>query len=189
MLISTRAHSSTALALLGVLLASTIQAQDLATLARKEKERRAKVTKPVKVLTEDDGKDASAKGVGSVTSLEPQAGSSAPAAAGAAASTTDPDAQRSAWKARADRARNAVTTAEMTLAQMERDVAAFRSDMAPVSAAEAQDPMRLQKRDARVFEMNKQIEAQKIAVTEAKKALAAFEEEARRAGVPAGWLR
>ncbi|HQZ17318.1 MAG TPA: hypothetical protein PLD86_10640, partial [Vicinamibacteria bacterium] len=85
--------------------------------------------------------------------------------------------------------REAVVTAEKALAQMEREVAAFRSDMAPVSAADAQDPMRLQKRDARIFELNKQIEAQKIALADAKKAVVTFEEEARRAGVPAGWLR
>jgi hypothetical protein len=72
---------------------------------------------------------------------------------------------------------------------MEKDLAALRSDMSPVSAADAMDPMRLQKRDALVFKLNKDIEAQKLAVADSKKALAAFEEEARRAGVPAGWLR
>ena len=163
------------------------EAQDLAAVARKEKDRRAKVTKPAKVLTEEDGKEASAKGAGSVTSLESQAGSSAQATGGAG--TTDPDAQRSAWKARADSTRNVVTTAENTLAQMERDLAALRSDMSPVTAADAMDPMRLQKRDASIYKLNKDIEVQKAALAEAKKAVAALEDEARRRGVPAGWLR
>jgi len=45
--------------LVAVFLSSMVQAQDLATVAKKEKERRAKVAKPVKVLTEEDGKEAS----------------------------------------------------------------------------------------------------------------------------------
>ncbi|MBX7184983.1 MAG: hypothetical protein K1Y01_07545 [Vicinamibacteria bacterium] len=181
-------------AVLGVVLfSSLVQAQDLAALARKERERRSKVTKPVKVLTEDDGKEAAAKGTGSVTSLGGE-GALPPAPPGSSEPSptrpTDSDEERRAsWKARADAARAAVTNAEKTLAQMEKDVAALRSDMTPVSATDAQDPMRLQKRDQKIFEMNKQIEAQKAAIAAAKKAVIDLEEEARRAGVPSGWLR
>jgi chromosome segregation ATPase len=157
-------------------------------VARKEKERRAKVAKPVKVLTEDDGKEAATRGAGSVTALGGE-GAAATAPAEHQSAGGDADAQRAAWKARADAARAAVVAAEKTLAQMERDVAAYRSDMRVVSAADAQDPMRLQKRDAKIVEMNKQVEAQKTAVADAKKAVAALEDEARRSGVPAGWLR
>jgi len=162
--------------------------QDLAAVARKERERRAKVAKPAKVLTEDDGKEAGAKGAGSVTTL-PGEGAAAASSSEQASNAMAADAQEASWRSRAAAARQAVVTAEQKLAQMEKDVAAYRSDVAPVSAADAMDPMRLQKRDARVFEMNKQIEAQKVAVADAKKALTAFEEEARRAGVPASWLR
>lgn len=180
-----------ALVALAACLSQFAQAQDLAALARKEKERRAKVTKPAKVLTEDDGKEAGAKGAGSVTAL---GGEAPPAAASAERPTTDQspaamDAQRAAWKERATAARAAVTDAEKRLAQLERDASALRSDVAPLTAAEAQDPMRLQKRESRIAEMNKQIEAQKAALAEAKTALSAFEDEARRSGVPAGWLR
>ena len=170
-------------------LPSMAEPQDLAAIAKKEKERRAKVAQPAKVLTEDDGKEAGAKGAGSVTALPGEGTTSAVASDHQASATTEAEAQQKSWKARADSARAAVTNAEKTLAQLERAVASYRSDMAPVSAADAQDPMRLQKRDARIYEMNKQVEAQKVAVTEAKKALAAFEDEARRSGVPAGWLR
>ncbi|MEO8500788.1 MAG: hypothetical protein ABI565_07720 [Vicinamibacteria bacterium] len=180
-----------ALGTLAVFLPLIAHSQDLAALARKEKERRARITKPVKVLTEDDGKAAAASGAGSVTSLG--GSGTAPAESAETASKAQPpaevEAQKAAWQARAAAARSAVTTAEKTLAQMEKDLSTYRSDMTPVSAADAQDPMRLQKRDARIVEMNKQIEAQKVAVADAKKAIIAFEEEARRAGVPAGWLR
>jgi len=189
MLVSSRSHFRIALLLLGALLLPALtRSQDLASVAKKEKERRAKVAKPAKVLTEDDGKEAGVKGTGSVTAL-PGEGAAAPDSSERASAAYATDAERVSWKARADAARQAVATAEKTLAQLERAVASFRSDMAPVSAADAMDPMRLQKRDAKIFEMNKQVEAQKVAVTEAKKALAAFEDEARRSGVPAGWLR
>jgi hypothetical protein len=189
MLVPSRSHSRIALLLLGAcLLPSMARPQDLAAVAKKEKERRAKVTKPAKVLTEDDGKEAGAKGTGSVTAL-PGEGAAAPSSSERASAAMAADAQEASWKSRAVAVRQAVVTAEQKLAQMEKDVAAYRSDMAPVSAADAMDPMRLQKRDARIFEMNKQVEAQKVAVADAKKALTAFEDEARRAGVPAGWLR
>ena len=188
MLTTPRSQCRTALLLLGAFLPALVQAQDLVTLARKEKERRAKVTKPVKVLTEDDGKEAGVKGTGSVTAL-PDAPSTAEVQTERQGRGDSAEGQQADWKKRADAARAAVTNAEKALAQMERDVATYRSDMAPVSAADAQDPMRLQKRDARIFEMNKQIEAQKAAIVAARKSLADFEDEARRAGVPAGWLR
>jgi len=193
MLVPSRSRPRSALlVLLAFLLPSMAPSQDLAAVARKEKERRAKVTKPAKVLTEGDGKDASAKGAGSVTSLgaSTAGGSSASSAAsGGGAATTDPEAQRASWKARADATRNAVTAAEAKLTQMERDLAAYRSDISPVSAADAMDPMRLQKREALINKLNKDIEAQKGTVVEAKKAVATLEDEARRNGVPAGWLR
>jgi chromosome segregation ATPase len=186
MLISSRPNRPFILACAAVLLGSMAQGQDLAAVAKKEKERRAKVTKPVKVLTEEDGKEATAKGAGSVTSIEPS-GATTPAGSGAV--TTDPDAQRAAWKARMDNAKNAVTTAENTLAQMEKDLNALRSDMSPVTAADAMDPMRLQKRDQLIFKLNKDIEAQKAAVVQAKKGVSDVEDAARKSGVPAGWLR
>ncbi len=185
---TSRHRAQTALVLIGVLLPALAQAQDLAALARKEKERRAKVAKPVKVLTEDDGKEAGVKGTGAVTAL-PDAASTAAAPTERQGGGDTREGQQAAWKQRADAARAAVTNAEKTLAQMEKDVAALRSDMTPVSATDAQDPMRLQKRDQKVFEMNKQIEAQKAAIAAAKKAVIDLEEEARRAGVPSGWLR
>ena len=187
MLKSFRLHRPFTLALASILLSSVAQGQDLAAVAKKEKDRRAKVANPVKVLTEEDGKEATAKGAGSVTSIAPASGSTTPAGSGNV--TTDPNAQQAAWKARMDNAKNAVTVAENTLAQMEKDLNALRSDMTPVSAADAMDPMRLQKRDQLIFKLNKDIETQKAAVAAAKKGVSDVEDAARKSGVPAGWLR
>lgn len=168
--------------LMGGLISSAVSAQDLVALAKKEKARRAKVASPGKVLTEEDGKQAA----GSVTALT---GPSPVAEAEGQPTGSSIEAQKAAWKARSDHARAAVAFAGRKLDHMERTLAALRSDLTPLSAAEAQDPMRLQKREAMIVGMNKQIQAQKEAVVEARKALSAFEDEARKNGVPAEWLR
>lgn len=155
-------------------------ADDLAALARKEKARRAKVTAPGRVLTEADAKSGT-------TTAE-----TAPAAAATPAPVTVRDSTegaRASWKARADAARAAIATAEKALEQQEREAVTYRSDLTQVSAADAQDPLRLQKREAKIAEMYKLVETRKAAVAAARAALVALEDEARRAGVPPGWLR
>ncbi|MBK5255984.1 MAG: hypothetical protein JJE39_08120 [Vicinamibacteria bacterium] len=168
------------------LLAASAQTDDLAALARKEKERRAKITKKAKVLTESDGKLMAEEGGGSVTMMEAANPSeSAPPSSNAPSS----EAAKEVWKSRAVSVRAQVKAAEATLEQLEHELAVFRSDQAPLNAAEAQDPLRLQKREAKMAEMNKAVELQKSLVVEAKKSVTVFEEEARRNGVPPGWLR
>lgn len=167
----------------GLALAPGAAGQSLATAAKKEKERRAKIAAPGKVLTEEDA--AARAGNVNVTALA----APAPEPADTPSQTSSGDEQRTVWKTRAADLKAALATAEKNLEQAQRAEAAFRSDTAPLSAAEAQDPMRLQKRETRLAEMNKQIEALKAAVAAARANITAFEDEARRAGVPAGWLR
>ena len=158
---------------------------DLAAIARKEKERRAKLGKPVAVLTEENGKEAAARGTGLITIVP----GGAPKPSPSPGTREDPEAARASWKARADGARAAVTAAENAVKQQEAAVTAFRNDMAPVTGADALDPLRPQKREARIAEMTKTLETQRAAIVTARKALADLEDEARRAGVPPGWLR
>jgi len=158
--------------------------QDLASLARKERERRAQLAKKSKVLTEDDAKSAAETGAGALTVTGVE-GNAAPAAA-AGRSTA---AQEAAWRTRAESVRRALKTAEEQLQATEAELKSVAADVAPLSAAEAQDPLRLQKKAQKIAELNKQLADQKSAVAEAQKAVAAFEEEARKNGVPPGWLR
>lgn len=177
-----------AFALLAGLLTSFAPADDLAALARKEKARRAALEKRVKVLTEDDARDAAASGAGSLTTLAEKAPSTA-GEQGAQMAVADRDALQAVWGQRAAAARAAVAAAEKKLEEMEKELATVRSDLTQVSAADAQDPLRLQKREARIVEMNGKIEIQKGAIAEARKAISTLEDEARRSGVPPGWLR
>lgn len=162
-----------------------MQSTDLAALARKEKERRAKVAKPAKVLTEEELKEAAAKETGAVTTVTPVTGGSS----GAPAAAEVDESGREFWKGRMEAARKGVTEAQAKLADMQAELERFRSDLTVVPADEAQDPLRLQKRAAKIGEMTRAVEAQRAAVDAAKRAVAELEEQARREGVPAGWLR
>ncbi len=164
-----------------LLLAGSVWADDLAALAKKEKERRAKLGKPAPVLTETDVKAGS---MGTVTTLPPNSTPAPSANPGQSA-----EEQKATWKARADAARAEIAAAEARLESLELEYAAYREDMAEVPAAEIQDPMRLQKRDARMVEMRAGLEAQRRLVANAKKSLSVLEDAARAAGVPPGWLR
>lgn len=164
------------------------QDQDLVALAKKERARRAKIAKPSKVLTEEDGKAALESGAGSLTTVEKADITSTPQSTPQEGADSQAN-EEAAWRTRATSVRSAVTTAESTLQGLEKELATVSADVAPLSAAEAQDPLRLQKKTQRIAELNQQIAAQKEAVAEARRAVAAFEEEARSNGVPPGWLR
>ncbi len=169
----------------GLLLPPLVPAQSLADAAKKEKTRRAKIAAPGKVFTEED---AVAR-VGSVTAVETAQAPAVSRLEGDSAPEDTLAKQQAVWKGRAEGVRNALVSAQKALEDAQRAEAAFRSDIAPSSAADAQDPMRLQKREARLAEMNKQIEVLRAAVAAARANISALEDEARRAGVPSGWLR
>ena len=58
-----------------------------------------------------------------------------------------------------------------------------------MSPTNVQDPNRLQSRDRELREAMDSLDATRSAADTARKALADLEEEARRAGVPPGWVR
>lgn len=167
---------------LSLLMASPAFTDDLAAVARKEKERRAKLANPARVYTEGDAKTSA---VGSVTTLS---GSPSPAPADTPPSGPSPDEQKATWKARADAARLEVLTAQAGLAALKREFSEYQSDVgAPTE--DLMDPMRLQKREARLVEMRAAIEQQRVTVSNATKSLEVLETEARKNGIPPGWLR
>lgn len=167
--------------------AMSAQDQSLAAAAKREKIRRAKVSKPVKVLTEEDGKEIAARGAGSVTALTSAAGSDTEVVH---VSTEPPiEAQKAEWKNRADALRTSIAGYEADIKQKAADIEVFRSDIAPLSAQEAQDPLRIQKRTQQISEMNTEIEKQRANLADARKAMTDLEKEARQHAIPAGWLR
>jgi lauroyl/myristoyl acyltransferase len=181
------------------------QAQSLGEVAKREQEKQEKEKekkkkksgKPpatVKVYTEEDLKKAREAESGAVTVL-PENGN---LEAAAAASSEDNEVvsgeggsggrkgKEAYWRNRATQLRQAAEEADNKVKELEARIAALRNDMSPTNV---QDPNRLQSRDRELREAMDSLDATRSAAETARKALADLEEEARRAGVPPGWVR
>jgi hypothetical protein len=177
---------------LGASLAS-LAAQSLADVARREQERRKTITKPSKVLTNQDleaapAPSATAPATPSASGATPATGGAdadkKPEAGGAEKKADEPAKDQAYWSGRAKGLQQ----------QLERDQTFAVALQSRINALTTQytnqgDPRQqatlANDRQKAVDELNrltKQIEDDKKAVT-------ALQEDARRAGVPSGWLR
>jgi hypothetical protein len=176
--------------------AATSTAQSLAEVAKQEEARRKAIATPAKVLTNDDLKRvapavaASQQGTAQSTQEGVQ-----PAAAQPAQSATpvpvrqvepadDPAQQEEVWRKRITDARAALERTKVLLAAMQSRINALWADFTarddPIQRAGiARDRQVALATLARLQEEEK----------EQTQAIADIEEEARRAGIPPGWLR
>src|SRR5262245_16916627 len=157
------------------------QAQDLAAAAEREKERRKKTS----------GKAATYSDKNLPASSSPQA-TAAPSASPspAAGETREAPKDEAYWRGRATGLQNAVTAAEARVAKAQEDYDGARKGNVqplPIDALSQVPP--LPQVNAEADRLQKELEAAQAALAQAKKALEDFEEEARKAGVPPGWLR
>jgi hypothetical protein len=170
---------------------SLVAAQTLAEVARAEEARRKTVPKATKVYTNDDLKT-------DFTAPTPPAADAAavpaPPPAGTPSAATSgnatPDASASAphdqawWSARMNAARSLLDRTKMFGDALQSRIAALNTDFVNRDDP-AQRSVIEQDRNKAVAELDrvkKDIEDQTKAITD-------IEDEARRAGVPAGWLR
>jgi DNA repair exonuclease SbcCD ATPase subunit len=161
-------------------------AQSLAAVARKEEARRKQVKQPSKVITNKDLKP--------VTAPPPPpapADPAAPAAEGApppADAALDEAQQREqdeqAWRNKMQDARQALERSQMYADALQSKINALWADFTardnPVERAQIE--IERKKAIAEQERVKGEIEAQ-------KKTIADLEEEARKAGVPPGWIR
>lgn len=98
----------------------------------------------------------------------------------------DEGASERYWRQRADRLREEIRGADQSVRQIEEKIAALRNDLAPTNLM---DPNREQTRQAQIHAAIQELEAAKGRAADLRKALDDLEEEARRKGVPPGWLR
>jgi hypothetical protein len=183
-----------------------------ATAAKTDKKDKAK---PAKVYTDEDLKNAGkdAKGSkGTVTFLsEPQGqdssgsdhgsseGGHRAADEGAVVTETSEShtaasesgdsgsAGEAGWRTRAHEAREAIKNVEKEIARLEAQLEELNLDRQP-NPADVLDPNRLQNREAQKAETRTQLEAARAQLVVARQALEDLEAEARKAGVPYGWL-
>lgn len=177
---------SFALAWLGLLLAGQAEAQtDMGAAAARERERRkAQATQPAPAYTNDDlgtRKPGGAPQPGARQSAPQPAATPAPAAGDDSAERR---AQEAGWRARAQRARQQVneTAARVTALEDQIQKNLGRS----LASTDTNEIIRLR---AQKEGLEKQLAAAREANSAAVQQLADLEEEARRAGVPPGWLR
>jgi hypothetical protein len=167
------------------------RAQSLTDVARAEEARRKKAKAPAKVYTNDDLKSAQS-GEAVPAAQNPVAmPASGPAAADPAkpAPPKAPADQGAAkdekyWKGRMTAARDALTHDQVLADALQSRVNALTHDFA-ATADPAQRAIVEQNRKTALSEMDR-VNAD---IQKQTKAMADTQEEARRAGVPAGWLR
>jgi hypothetical protein len=173
-------------AALGLLLigAGVVGAQSLADVARKEEARRKAIGKPSRVLTNKDLKP-------SETPLAP-AGSDTAVAPGVAKpddekrdAPEDPQAKdEQTWRSRMADARANLEHSEMFLDALQSKINSLWADF-----TSRDDPAQRAVIESDRKKALAEFERVKSEVEDRKKAIADIEEEARKAGVPAGWVR
>jgi hypothetical protein len=168
--------------------AGRVSAQTLADVAKKEEERRKKVAAPAKVLT---NKDLTPTPPGSPSAPGPAA-SATPAKPAAAddKAAADKDAGDKAPKDQAYWS----TRMKAAQQQLDRDSTFHDALQSKINALTTDFSARDDPAQRAIIERDRQksIAEQnrlKKAIEDDKKAIADLQEEARRAGVPPGWLR
>jgi hypothetical protein len=166
------------------------QPPSLAEIARKEQERRKAQKEPTKVLTNKDLPESAQKpqAPAAKAATEPAAaGEKKPdSAAGDKPAEEAPTEERTEewWRTRMTDAREKLRQNEMFAEALQSRVDALRRDFLnrdnPVQRARVGE-----EREKALAELNRVKEE----VEATKKQIAAIEEEARKAGVPPGWLR
>jgi hypothetical protein len=173
--------------------------QGLGDVAKREAERRKAVGTPGKVYTNDnlrtDAPPTSAPATTPQGATPPAAPAQAPAAAGGvqapgsqptgtAASSEPGPMTEDAWRKRITTARDALSRAQVFAEALQSRINALTTDF-----VNRDDPAQ---RNAIAGERQKalaEIDRVKQEIVDHQKAISAIQDEARRAGVPAGWVR
>ena len=186
------------IAVLGLVLLTTIaSAQSLADVARQEQERRKAVAQSGKVYTNDTLKTDAASDAGATKPAPGQ-----PAAADASAKSADATkkgdeakksdegkaadskADEATWKKRLQAERDALARSQTFADALQSRINALATDF-----VNRDDPAQRNQIAAERQKALDELERVKKDIQDHTKAISAIQEEGRRAGVPAGWLR
>ena len=166
--------------------------QSLADVARKEEDRRKAIKKPSKVLTNKDlnpvpattGSTATTAPAGGGTTPAAGSGGAAPAQGQDTAKTTEPSKDQAYWSGRAKGLQTQLDRDQAFAAALQSQINALTTQYVNQSDPVQQAKLASDKQKA-LDEVNRL--AKQLA--DDKKAIADLQEDARRAGVPSGWLR
>jgi hypothetical protein len=161
----------------------------LADVARDEEARRKEVRKPARIITNNDlradpNRSPIDKPAGSTET--PVAVSAQPAAEEPASNTPDAENPKTQayWAGRMKTAKDAVQRSQLFADSLQTRINSLTADF-----VNRDDPAQRAKIETDRQAALAELERVKKEVADGQKAIAAVEDEARRAGVPAGWVR
>ena len=158
--------------------------QSLAAVARKEEVRRKQVKQPSKVITNKDLRPVTTPPPPPPPAPTPPADGAAPPADPGPDEAQQREQDEQAWRAKMADARQALDRSQMYADALQSKINALWADFTardnPVERAQIE--IERKKAIAEQERVKGEIEAQ-------KKAIVDLEEEARKAGVPPGWVR
>jgi hypothetical protein len=165
-------------------LAVTASAQSLGELAKKEEARRKAIKSSGKVLTGDSIRSVPTPSV-SAPPLAPSAGTPAtPPAATEKPKVEDRKAQELAWRQRIQAARDALQRSQIFAEALQSRINGLTADFTARDDP-AQRAVVANDRQKALAELDRV----KNDIAQQTKAIADIQEEARRGGIPPGWLR
>ena len=165
------------LAILGLAVPAVAQTPSLAEIAKKEQERRKGLKTPPKVIKDLPKSTAPAQPAGA------PAETAAPAAA-ADQKPAEPEKDETWWRTRIGQVREALRRDEVFLEALQSRVNALSTDF-----VNRDDPFQRAKIAEDRQKALSEMERVKGEIDQLKKQIDDIEEEARKAGVPPGWLR
>jgi hypothetical protein len=178
-----------AAALLSIGLVDVAAGQSLGDVARKEAERKKAVKSTGKVYTNDTLKPApqpsGAAADSSTQAAEPTASApSTPEPAPSDTAKASGKGDESSWRKRMSEAREALARSETFAAALQNQLNSLATDF-----VNRDDPVQRSAIAANRDKVAAELDRVKKEIAAQTKAIAAIQEEARRAGVPAGWVR
>ena len=168
---------------------TTPSTRPLADVARAEEARRKELRKPSRVLTNSSLIPDISKGIADPPSATPSTGANATPAnttPATPAADTPPGAAKDQafWAGRMKTARDQLSRTQIFMDSLQTRINSLTTDF-----VNRDDPAQRAKIETDRQQALAELERVKKELTDQQKAIAAIEDEARRAGVPAGWLR
>ena len=161
----------------------------LADVAKAEEARRQAVKKPAKVITNKDLRPDISKGSPGVTTVSPvtdptPANATPGAPAGAATPAAGAKQDQAYWGARMKEARDKLSRSQLFADSLQTRINSLTTDF-----VNRDDPAQRAKIETDRKTALAELEKVKKDIDEQGKAITAIQDEARRAGVPVGWVR
>lgn len=163
------------------------QNRPLADVARDEEARRKQTRKPSRVITNSSLTPDISKGIAPPPSVTtpPAADNATPSnATPAAPADAGPAKDQAYWSTRIKTARDQMQRTQIFMDSLQTRINSLTTDF-----VNRDDPAQRAKIETDRQQALAELERVKKELTDQQKAITAIEEEARRAGVPSGWLR